>query len=556
MAERRIYGIGQQWLPNLLEKKAVYVDKTAYVYKLAQHGGINYFLSRPRRFGKSLLVSTLQCYFEGRRELFRGMAVERLETEWTKYPVLRLDLSLGKYYDETSVDDICGGILGRLEDDYGIPRQKGEKLSDRLSFLIKTAYERTGQKVVVLIDEYDAPMLDSIHDETLQNHLRQRVRDLFSPLKGMSEYLRFVFLTGISKFSQLSVFSELNNLTDLTFMPKFEGICGITEDELFTQLKPDIELLAERMGQQRRQPMSYDEAVAELKRMYDGYHFTRRMTDIYNPWSVFYAFDQGWIDNYWFSTGTPSSLISLFRVKQIVMPQLEGFVADMERFNAPTERITDPIPVLFQSGYLTIKDYDYKRKRFTLGFPNAEVYEGFGKSLYNYYCPEYIGSRDRMDNALWDLRENKTTFGEFLESVRRWYAGIPYSVTDKNQNGRSSECHPSLLEDGRVATDEDEVNEQFYEALFYSLMVGLGADVEAEGQTADGRFDIAMKMHDAIYILEFKFGKTALEATEQILTKDYAVRFAADARPVFAVGLNISEDRRTIESYEVVKVKD
>ena len=213
------------------------------------------------------------------------------------------------------------------------------------------------------------------------------------------------------------------------------------------------------------------------------------------------------------------------------MPQLEGFVADMERFNAPTERITDPIPVLFQSGYLTIKDYDYRRKRFTLGFPNAEVRDGFGDSLYNYYCPEYIGSRDRMDNALWDLREKKTTFEDFLESVRKWYAGIPYSVTDKNQN------------------------EQFYQALFYSLMVGLGADVEAEGQTSDGRFDIALKMADAIYILEFKFKKTATEATKQILTKDYAVRFAADARPVFAVGLNISEDRRTIERYEVVEVK-
>ena len=531
MAQKRIYGIGQQWLPNLLEKKAVYVDKTAYVYQLAHHGGINYFLSRPRRFGKSLLVSTLQCYFEGQRELFRGMAVDKLETEWVKHPVLRLDLSNGKYYDETSVDDICGGILGRLEDDYGIPRQKGEKLSDRLSYLIKTAYQQTGQKGVILIDEYDAPMLDSIHKPDLQDHLRERVRDLFSPLKSMSQYLRFVFLTGISKFSQLSVFSELNNLTDLTFEPEFEGICGITEEELFTQLKPDIESLAERMGQERRKPMSYDEAVAELKRMYDGYHFTRRMTDIYNPWSVFYAFDRGWIDNYWFSTGTPSSLLNLLRVKQIVMPELEGFVAEAERFNAPTERITDPIPVLFQSGYLTIKDYDYNRKRFMLGFPNAEVREGFGTSLYKYYTQEYTGSRDRIDNALWDLRQKKTTFSQFLESVQRWYSGIPYSITDKNQN------------------------EQFYQSLFYALMVGLGADVEAEGQTSDGRFDIALKLQDAIYILEFKYGKSVAEATDQIIKKDYAVRFAADPRPVWAVGLNISADRRTIESYDVVACK-
>ena len=531
MAEKRRYGIGLQWFPNIIERKCVYVDKTAYVYKLTHSQGNNFFLNRPRRFGKSLLVSTLEAYFEGRKELFKGLAIEQMETEWTQYPVIHLDLSGGKYYDETSVEDICGGMLRRIGRQYGLTFGKDAKLSDRLTEIILAAYEQTGRQVVVLIDEYDAPMLDSIHNPQLQDHLRERVRDLFSPLKAMEQYLRFVFLTGISKFSQLSVFSELNNLNVLTFNPEYEGICGITEEELFTQLKPDIESLAERMGRQMRRPVSYDEAVAELKRMYDGYHFTRQMTDIYNPWSLFYAFDRGWIDNYWFSTGTPSSLINLFRMKQIVMPQLEGFVADMERFNAPTERISDPIPVLFQSGYLTIKNYDYKRKRFTLGFPNAEVYEGFGKSLYNYYCPEYIGSRNRMDNALWDLRENKTTFEEFLESVRRWYAGIPYSVTDKNQN------------------------EQFYEALFYALMVGVGADVEAEGQTADGRFDIALKMQDAIYILEFKFGKTAHEATEQILTKDYAVRFAADPRPVWAVGLNVSEDRRTIESYEVVACK-
>ena len=532
MAEKRGYGIGLQWFPDIIKRECVYVDKTAYVYKLAHTKGKNFFLSRPRRFGKSLLVSTLHCYFEGRKELFKGLAIEKLETEWIEYPVLRLDLSNGKYYDETSVDDICGGLLKDYEEKYGLPVRKGDKLSDRFKAIIKTAYQQTGREVVVLIDEYDAPMLDTIHKPDLQSHLRERVRDLFSPLKSQAEYLKFVFLTGISKFSQLSVFSELNNLNVLTFDPEYEGICGITEEELFTQLKPDIEWLAEAIGRRRRRPMTYDETVAELKRMYDGYHFTDMMTDIYNPWSLFYAFEKGWIDNYWFSTGTPSSLINLLRVKQIVMPQLEGFEADMKRFDAPTERISDPIPVLFQSGYLTIKSYDLRRNRFTLGFPNAEVREGFADSLYNYYCPEYYGSRDRMDNALWDLRDKKITFDEFLENVRKWYAGIPYSITDKNQN------------------------EQFYQALFYSLMVGLGIDVEAEGQTSDGRFDIALKLADAIYILEFKFNKSASEATDQILTKDYAVRFAADARPVWAVGLNISSDRRTIENYEVVKVKD
>ena len=530
MAEKRGYGIGLQEFSAIIKRECVYVDKTEYVYKMAHSKGKNFFLSRPRRFGKSLLVSTLEAYFQGRRELFRGLAIEKLETEWTEYPVIRLNLSSGKYYEKERVHGTISNILKWHEKDWNVKVDDPYNYDARLTNLIMAAYEQTGREVVLLIDEYDAPMLDSITKPDLQDFIRERIRSLFSPLKSQEQYLKFVFLTGISKFPQLSVFSELNNLNIMTFKPEYEAICGITEEELLTQMKPDIEWLAEAVSKYR--PMTYDEAKAELKRMFDGYHFSRNMTNIYCPWSLINAFESGWIENYWFSTGTPSSLIDLLRVKQLTLPELEGLEADMKRFDAPTERIEDPIPVLFQSGYLTIKGYDMRRNRFTLGFPNAEVREGFADSLYKYYTPEYIGSRDRMDNALWDLRDKKTTFEQFLESVRRWYAGIPYSITDKNQN------------------------EQFYEALFYSLMVGIGGDVEAEGQTSDGRFDIALKMADAIYILEFKFNKTASEATEQILKKDYAVRFAADARPVWAVGLNISEDRRTIESYEVVKVKE
>jgi hypothetical protein len=315
----------------------------------------------------------------------------------------------------------------------------------------------------------------------------------------------------------------------LTFKPEYEGICGITADELVTQLKPDIEWLAEAISKVK--PTTYDETLAELKRMYDCYHFSYQLTDVYNPWSLIYAFESGWIENYWFSTGTPSSLINLLRVRQLVMPELEGYEADLKQFDAPTERIEDPIPVLFQSGYLTIKGYNRKENTYILGFPNAEVYEGFAYSLYQYYCPEYYGSSNQIANVFRRLRRKDATFEQFLESVRRWYAGIPYSITDKNQN------------------------EQFYQALFYSLMAGIGADVEAEGQTSDGRFDIALKLSDAIYILEFKFGGSAEEATEQIVRKDYAARFAQDPRPVWAVGLNIGKDRRTIDNYIVVSVK-
>lgn len=529
MAEKRGYGVGLQSFPEMIKRECVYVDKTAYVYKMAQSKGKNFFLSRPRRFGKSLLVSTLEAYFQGRKELFRGLAIEQLETEWTEYPVIWLNLSLGKYYEKERVHGTIDAILRLAEDKWGMEVQDAHNYDARLTNLIKTCYERTGRQVVVLIDEYDAPMLDSITNRDLQDYIRERIRSLFSPLKAMEDLLRFVFLTGISKFSQLSVFSELNNLNVLTFDPEYEGVCGITADELVTQLKPDIEWLAEAISDVK--PTTYDETLTELKRMYDGYHFSYKLTDVYNPWSLIYAFEKGWIENYWFSTGTPSSLINLLRVRQLVMPELEGYEADLKQFDAPTERIEDPIPVLFQSGYLTIKGYNPMTRRYRLGFPNAEVYEGFADSLYKYYCPEYYGSSNQMTTALWDLRLKKTTFEQFLESVRRWYAGIPYSITDKNQN------------------------EQFYQALFYSLMAGIGADVEAEGQTSDGRFDIAMKLADAIYILEFKFGGSAEEATEQIVRKDYATHFAQDPRPVWAVGLNISKDRRTIDNYIVVSVK-
>ena len=529
MAEKRGYGIGLQVFEDFIKRKAIYVDKTAYVYKMAHSTGKNFFLSRPRRFGKSLLVSTLKAYFEGRKELFKGLAIDELEKDWVKYPVIRLDLSSGKYYELERVHGTISGILRDYEKYWDVTVYDEYNYDDRLKNIIKTAYEQTGREVVVLIDEYDAPMLDSITNPELQDQIRNRIRNLFSPLKAQSEYLRFVFLTGISKFSQLSVFSELNNLRILTFDPEYEGVCGITEEELMTQLQPDIEWLSEAMSEY--QPTTYDETVVKLKQMYDGYHFSRKLTGVYNPWSLFNAFEMGDIQNYWFSTGTPSSLINLLRMKHLSMPELDDLEAEMERFDAPTERINDPVPVLFQSGYLTLKSYDSRRNRFTLDFPNEEVYAGFARSLYQYYCEDYVGSRGRMDSVFWDLKDKKISFEQFLDAVRRWYAGIPYSITDRNQN------------------------EQFYQSLFYSLMAGIGADVHAEEQTSDGRMDIALKMSDAIYIMEFKYDKTAEAATEQILTKDYAVRFAADPRPVYAVGLNISSDRRTIESYDIVPCK-
>jgi hypothetical protein len=271
--------------------------------------------------------------------------------------------------------------------------------------------------------------------------------------------------------------------------------------------------------------------VAELKKTYDGYHFSDRFTDIYCPWSLINAFSMKRIMNFWFSTGTPTMLVNVMRQTGVTLQQIEHFRATLDRFDAPTERISDPIPVLFQSGYLTLKTYDPFEQEFTVGFPNGEVREGFAKSLYKYYMEDYVGSGDALGDAFKRLRRRDINFEEFIERVRRWYAGIPYSITDKNQN------------------------EQLYQSLIYAALMGFGADVSAEEQTSDGRMDIALKLPYAIYIIELKYGKNADEATDQIIKKDYAVRFAADQRPVWAVGMNISQDRRTIDSYRIVQVK-
>ena len=532
----RGYAVGVQMFDWMRERGSVYIDKTEYIWKMVTTDAVNFFLSRPRRFGKSLLVDTLRCYFEGRKELFEGLYIYNKEKEWRKHPVIRLDLSNGKYYEKERVHGTINVILEQQERKFGITKPADPTNYDaRLTRLIETAYEQTGEKVVILIDEYDAPMLDSMNDPELQDYIRNRVRNLFSPLKAQAQYLRFVFLTGISKFSQLSVFSELNNLQQLTFDSNYEGICGITQEELLTQMKPDIEILAEKMDQLSQQwgeRYDYEHTVSKLKYWYDGYHFSDHMTDIYCPWSLVNAFTMGRIFNFWFSTGTPTSLINILRARtNISIVDLEGYSAKLSRFDAPTERITDPIPALYQSGYLTLKEYDGRRNEWKLGFPNEEVREGFAECLYKYYMEDYVGSGDTLGIAFNDLRFKDKTFEQFIDVIRRWYAGIPYSITDKNQN------------------------EQLYQSLLYAAFMAVGADISAEEQTSDGRMDIVLKVPDAIYILELKYGKTAEEATDQIIAKDYAVRFATDTRPVWAVGLNISEDRRTIDQYKIVQVK-
>ena len=369
----RRYPIGIQNFEELRNRNCVYVDKTQLVYNLANTDKV-YFFSRPRRFGKSLLVSTLEAYFQGKKELFQGLAMERLEKDWTVYPVLHVDFSLTKY---TELSDLTGQLnlfLSRWEQIYGKNNEE-ETSAERLQGIVLRAYEQTGKQVVVLIDEYDAALLDSNSDTELQQQLRNEMRKFFSPLKGLGQYLRFLFITGISKFSQMSIFSELNNLKNISMRDDYSALCGITEQELLTDLKPDIERMAEANSE------SYEEACAHLKQQYDGYHFSKNCADIYNPFSLFNAFDAKEYKNFWFSTGTPTFLIDILQRTDFDVRCLDGLTATDEQFDAPTDRISDPIPVLYQSGYLTIKGYDPTFRLYNLAYPNSEVRYGFTESL-------------------------------------------------------------------------------------------------------------------------------------------------------------------------------
>ncbi len=370
------YPIGIQTFSKMREEGYLYVDKTDLVYRMA-NGNANYvFLSRPRRFGKSLLVSTLKAYFEGRKELFEGLAMEALETEWTKYPVLHFSMSTAKNLSKEGLEGELNRKFREYERLYG-RNEEDVAPNQRLQGIVKRAYEQTGQKVVVLIDEYDAPLLDVVHEETELPALRNVMRNFYSPLKDLDPYLRFVFITGITKFSQLSIFSDLNNIDNISMDKEYASICGITEEEMLTQMRSGIERMAEE------NEMTDEEAVEQLKMTYDGYHFTWPSPDIYNPYSLLIAFNKNEIGDYWFGSGTPTYLIEMLRKFDVAPEKIGGEHVSASQFDAPTETMTNAIPLLYQSGYLTIKDYSREDREYFLDIPNREVREGLRERKKN-----------------------------------------------------------------------------------------------------------------------------------------------------------------------------
>ena len=516
---QRLYPIGIQTFSKIREGNYLYVDKTEYVYRMTHSASSYMFLSRPRRFGKSLLTSTLHSYFSGRKELFHGLAMEKLEKEWTEYPVLHFDMSTAKHADSEQLLQELNlklygyeQIYGRLEEEVN-PNQ-------RLMGLIKRAYEQTGKKVVVLIDEYDAPLLDVVHEWENLDVLRNIMRNFYSPLKACDPYLRYVFLTGITKFSQLSIFSELNNIKNISMDEPYAVICGISEDEIRLQMKDDLEGLAKKLE------ITPEEALMKLKENYDGYHFTSPSPDIYNPFSLLNAFADGKFGSYWFGSGTPTYLINMLEKFGVEPSEIGNNRVSVEDFDAPTERMTSIIPLLYQSGYITIKNYDEELDLYTLNIPNKEVRIGLMKSL----LPHYVGSKAPETTTMVAYLSRDIRNGDMDTALRRlqtFLSTIPQCDNTKYEG--------------------------HYQQVFYIIFSLLGYYVDVEVRTPRGRVDIVLRTKTTLYVMELKLDKSAGEAMEQIDLKNYPERFALCGLPVVKVAVSFDSERCTIGDWEIIE---
>ena len=505
---RKLYPIGIQTFERIRKEDKFYVDKTEYIYRMTHTDGKLFFLNRPRRFGKSLLVSTFKSYFEGKKELFEGLAIEKLEKEWNTYPVLHFDLSKGKHMEKEQLNRYLLDIIEKQEARFDCKSNKID-VNIRLDDLINAVYQKTGKQVVVLIDEYDAPLLDVAHEKEKLNELRNTMRNFYSPLKGNESMLRFVFMTGITKFSQLSIFSELNNIKNVSMDEPYAGICGITKEELLTQMSDDIDALAGHLE------LSREETIQELKDHYDGYHFCWPSPDVFNPYSLLNCFADGRMDDYWFGSGTPTYLINMMRKYDFLPTDLgEAIEVGKKDFDAPTETMTTIVPLLYQSGYVTIKGYDKPTKLYLLALPNQEIRVG----LYGSLLPHYLTDKSAKAN---------TTIAKM-------------SVLVKKGDMDAAFCLLNDFLETVPYCDNTHYEGHWQQTLYIMFALLTNYDILVEQRTAKGRIDITMETADTIYVMELKFNKSAEEALAQIEAKHYADAFKMSGKKMVKIGLNFS----------------
>ena len=510
------YPIGIQHFEKLRTQGFVYVDKTALVHKIV-HEGNYYFLSRPRRFGKSMLISTLKAYFEGKRELFQGLAMEQLEQEWRVHPVLRLDLNTEKYDSLDSVDKKLDREFKIWEDLYGADPAE-TTLPMRFEGIIRRAYEKTGERVVILVDEYEKPLLQAISNKPLQDEYRATLKSVYGALKSMDECIKFALLTGVTKFSKVSVFSDLNNLNDISMDHRYSELCGISEKELHQYFREDIQKMADKEG------ISYEEISERLRQNYDGYHFAPNTRGMYNPFSILNVLARLQFGSYWFETGTPTYLVELLQKNDYALEEIDNIVVDIDSISGIDATDTDAIPVIFQSGYLTIKDFDPRFQSYTLGYPNKEVEMGFTKFLLPYYTGRRA-TRSAFEIKNFVREVESGDIDGFFTRLRSFFSDTTYEVI------RLQELH--------------------YSNVLYIVFKLLGFYTQVEYHTNNGRIDLVLQTPDYIYVMEFKLNGTAEEALQQINDKGYALPFASDARTLYKIGVNFSAETRNLDRWLV-----
>lgn len=522
------YPIGIQSFSEIRNNGYLYVDKTEYIHELVDTGKY-YFLSRPRRFGKSLMISTLEALFKGRRELFKGLAIDKLKWNWQEHEVLHLDLNVRDYKDEESLDTILARHLDEWEEKYGII-PKTSISEDRFIAVIKKAYEMSGRGVVILIDEYDKPLLATISNQKLQDRFRKQLQAFYGVLKSFDSYIRFGMMTGVSRFSKVSIFSSLNNLQDISLIDQYNSICGITERELSDYFAQSIEEIVSKQNKTESQIRD------ELKTNYDGYHFSARGNDIYNPFSLLNAFKNQEFGSYWMATGTTTSLLDVLNTATYPIKDLEGCVCSENLLNGSDIFLSDPIPFFFQSGYLTIKGYDSEFKEYTLGFPNKEVSQGFNDLVLKTWM-RHREPTTLISNFVRDVRAGRVD--DFMEKLQSFFADIPYD------HARNEFRHKDI-KDG-IRGDK----EVHYQNILYVIMKLMSFYTHTEYRTSNGRIDMTVETKDYIYVMEFKIDSTAEKALQQIKDKNYALPFISSGKKIFMIGANFNTNTRCLSEWLV-----